>query len=95
MCAHDLSRLGNCWLVTLCLAICRPLRNLWLHIDSKCGHVSMLLLWHSVQVGLGYFCGQNKCFLWFPIYWVGLNFNIWVVWAMVACCGFGNGIFYG
>ena len=49
----DLSKLVICWVVMLCLAIWRPLRNLWLHVDNKCGHVSLSLLLHRVQLGLG------------------------------------------
>lgn len=44
----------------LCLAIVRPFRNLFLHRDSRCGHISLLFLWHSVQFGLVCISRQNR-----------------------------------
>ena len=40
----DCSRLVGWGVVALCLAILRPLRNLLLHRESKCGQVSMSLI---------------------------------------------------
>ena len=37
------------------LAILRPLRNLWLHSDNTCGHVSLSSFRHSMWLGLGNF----------------------------------------
>jgi hypothetical protein len=47
----------------LCLAIRRPFKNGCLHVDSRCGHVSLSFLWHSVQLGFGCVRGQNILFL--------------------------------
>ena len=33
------------------------------HVESRCGHVSMVLLGHSVQFGFGYKLGQKIFFL--------------------------------
>ena len=37
-------------------------------MDSKCGHVSMVLLGHTVQFGFEYKLGQNVCLRWLPIH---------------------------
>lgn len=34
----------------------KTLRNLLLHVDSKCGHVSMSLLWHRLFALSSYIC---------------------------------------
>ena len=46
----------------LCRAILRPFINGVLHIDRRCGHVSMLLLWHIVQLGFWCVRGHNIYF---------------------------------
>ena len=45
---YDFIRLVSWWAMTLCLMILRPLRNLLLHRESKCGQVSAPLIWHNV-----------------------------------------------
>ena len=62
--------------MALCLVIMRPLRNLCLHVNSMCGHVSLSLFGHSVQLGLVNLGGQKRCFIWLPIYRANLNFKI-------------------
>ena len=49
----DFSRLVSWWAAASCLAILRPLRNLLLHRESKCGQVSLSFIWHNVQLELG------------------------------------------
>ena len=44
----NLSRLLSCWVAVLCHTSLRTLRNLWLHMDNRCGQVSLLLFGHSV-----------------------------------------------
>ena len=44
----------------MCLAILRPLRNLLLHRESKCGQVSLSFIWHNVQLGLGCMCVARR-----------------------------------
>ena len=56
----DFSRLVSWWATTLYLAILRPLRNLLLHRESKCGQVSLSFTWHSVKLGLGRMCGHKR-----------------------------------
>ena len=51
------------WSALLCLAIRRPFKNGCSHVDSRCGHVSLSLVRHSVQLGFWYFRGQNMFFL--------------------------------
>ena len=51
------------------------------HVDSKCGHVSMVLLGHSVQLGFEYKLGQTMCLRWLPIYCAYQNFRVCVIWA--------------
>ena len=62
VCTFDFSRLVSWWAAALCLAILRPLRNLLSHRESRCGHVSLSFIWHSVQLGLGCVCGQKRFF---------------------------------
>jgi hypothetical protein len=49
------------------------------HVDSRCGHVSMVLLGHSVQFGFGYKLSHNTCLRWFPMYCVYRNFRVCVI----------------
>ena len=65
----------------LCLAIPSPFRYGCSHVDSRNGHVSRSFLWHNVQLGFWCARGQNMSFLWLPMYWANLNFNIWVIWV--------------
>ena len=52
---------------SLCLVVMSLLRNLFLHRDSRCAHVSLPFLWDSVH--LGYVYGTKRGFsLLFPIY---------------------------
>ena len=44
-------------------AICSPFMCGFEHVESRCGHVSMVLLGHSVQFGFGYKLGQKIFFL--------------------------------
>ena len=57
VCSFDFNKLMSWWVTALCLAILKPLRNLLLHKDSRCGHVSLSFLWHNVLLGLVYDCG--------------------------------------
>ena len=43
------------------------------HIDSRWGHVSLLFLWHNVQLGFGSLRGQKMFFLWLPMYWAYIS----------------------
>jgi hypothetical protein len=46
--------------------------------------VYLLILWLNVHLGLGMvgeLWGQNRMFVWFPMYWANLNLNICVVWG--------------
>lgn len=55
------------------------------------GHVSLLILWLNVQLGLDpvrELWDQNRMFVWFLICWENLNLNICVVWASVVYCAF-------
>ena len=52
MYTFNFSRLVSWWATSLCLAILRPLRNLLLHKESKCGQVYLSFIWHNVQLGL-------------------------------------------
>ena len=73
---RDLSRLVSWWVAALCLAILRPLRKLWLHVDNRFGHVFVPLFGCCVQLRLVNLRGQKRFFLWLPIYWAVLNFKI-------------------
>ena len=53
------------------------------HVESKCGHVSIVLLGHSVQFGFGYKLGLKIFLRWLPIYWAYRNFRVCVIWASV------------
>ena len=68
VCSFDFNKLLSWWVATLCLAILKPLRHLLFHKQSRCGHVSLSLLWHNVQLGLAYVCGPKKFFPWLPMY---------------------------
>ena len=50
VCVHDLSKLVSWWTTTRCLAILNHFRNLFSHMESRCGHVSLLFFWHNVQL---------------------------------------------
>ena len=77
----DCSVLDMRWTALLCLAILSPLSNGCSHVDNMWGHVSCSFLWHSVQLDFWCVRGQNMFFLWFPMYWAYLNFNVWVIWV--------------
>ena len=85
---NDLSGLANWWVAPSCLAILKPLRNLWLHVNTGCGHVSLSLFRHNVQLGLVNLRGWKRVFPWLPIYWAVMNFKILVIWASIVCCDF-------
>jgi hypothetical protein len=53
------------------------------HVESRCGHVSMVLSGHSVQVEFGYKSGQNIFLCWLPMYWAYRNFRVCVTWTFV------------
>jgi hypothetical protein len=67
------------WAALLCHAMRMRFRYGCSHMDSRCGHVSLSLMRHSVQLGFWYLRGQNMFFLWFPMYWVYLDLRIWVI----------------
>ena len=52
MYTFDFSGLVSWWAMALCLVFLRPSRNLLLHRESKCGQVSLSLIWHDVHLGL-------------------------------------------
>ena len=54
------------------------------------GAMSLLLLWHSVQLGLGNFWDQNRYVIWFSIYWEDLYFRVYVIWASTIWHAFEN-----
>ena len=64
-------------------AIVRPFMRGFSHVDRICGHVSLSLLWHGVQLGYWYVRGQNIFFLWFSMYWAYLNHRVWEFWVYV------------
>ena len=76
------------WTALLCLEILRPFRWGCSHNERRCGHVSLSLLWHSVQLGFWCVCGQKIFFLWLPMYCAYLNFKVWVIWASVILSSF-------
>ena len=49
------------------------------HVESMCGHTSMVLLEHSVQFGFGCKVSQNIFLQWLPMYWVYRIFNVCVI----------------
>lgn len=49
------------------------------HVVKRRGHVSMSLLWHSVQLGFWCVRGHHIFFMWLPVYWAYLNFRLWVI----------------
>ena len=72
------------WTALLWCAMCNPCKCWFEHVESKCGHVSMALLGHSVQFGFGYRVGQNTFLLWFPMYWAYWSFRVYVIWGYVV-----------
>ena len=53
------------------------------HVESKCGHVSMVILGHSEQFGFGCRLGQKIFLRWLPIYWAYQTSRVCVIWASV------------
>ena len=47
-------------------AILRPFICGFSHVDRRCGHVSLSLLWHTVKLGFCYVRGQKMFFYGFP-----------------------------
>lgn len=45
----------------------RPLKDWFSHVDRRWGHISLLVLEQSVQLGMGWVRGQKVGFLWFPM----------------------------
>ena len=76
------------WTSLLCLAIRNFFRYGCSHVDSRWGHVSLSLVWHSVQLGFWYLRGQKIFYLWLPIYWAYLNFRVWVTCVFVIFSSF-------
>lgn len=58
----NLRRFMSWRVVALCRALLRHEEFLLLHRDSWCGHVSLLLLWHNVQLRLVCVWGQKIFF---------------------------------
>lgn len=62
------------WLCIISILCIHVIRSLWmtgrLHIAKRCGQVSLCCVCggQSVQNGVGNLVGQNRCFLWFPMY---------------------------
>lgn len=63
----DLSKLVICWVSSVVLAIWRPLRNLWSHVDSKCGQVSLSLLCIECNWDWGIYGDRRGFSFGFPI----------------------------
>ena len=53
----------------LCHAMHWPFMCWHGHVESRCGHVSIVLLGHSVQFGFGCVIYQNMFLGCFPLYW--------------------------
>lgn len=51
------------WIASLCWTMHRPLLYWLVHFESKCSHVSRLLLGHRVQLGFMWVRDQNVFFL--------------------------------
>lgn len=49
------------------------------HVDRRCGHVFLSLLWHNVQLGFGWVIGRNMCFKWFHVYCAHHNVRVWTI----------------
>ena len=47
------------WIVLLWCVVRKPFMWGFEHVESKCGHVSMVLSGHRVKFGLGYKLGQK------------------------------------
>ena len=73
----------NAWVMRctalLCRAILRPFMYGLSHVNRRCGHVSLSLLWHNVQLGFWYVRGQTIVFVWFLMYWAYLTIGVWVI----------------
>jgi hypothetical protein len=78
------------WTPLLWRAMRSPCKCWFEHVESKCGHVSMALLGHSVQFGFGYRVGQKIFLRWFPMYWAYRSFKVYVIWASVVLGVFQN-----
>jgi hypothetical protein len=90
VCIFDWSTCTILWIALLWCVICSPFMCGFEHVDSRCGHVSMVLLGHSVQFGFGYKLSHNTCLRWFPMYCVYRNFRVCVIWAFVVPGFFQN-----
>lgn len=51
------------------------------NVDSKCGHVLIVLFGHRVQFGFECVSGQKIFFGWLPIYWAYQNFSVCLIYA--------------
>ena len=71
-------------------AILNPLMCGFEHVESKYGHVSMVLLGHIVKFGFGYRLGHKIFFRWLPMYWAYRTFKVCVIWAFVVMRSFRN-----
>lgn len=60
----------------------------FVHVDSRCGHVSISLFGHSVQLGFGWVSGPNVFNRCLPMYCAYHNFSICMFCAleMLGAC---------
>jgi hypothetical protein len=68
----------------LCCAILKPFKYGCSHVDSRWGHASPSLRWHSVQMGCLCVRGHNMVFKWLPMYCAYRNLSVWVICAFVT-----------
>ena len=60
------------------------------HVESKCGHVSKVLLRHSVQFRLANVLDHKRFLRWLLIYWAYRSFKVCVIWVYVVLGYFQN-----
>lgn len=76
-----------CWIATLCLAIMRPLRSLWLHSDSSgttclCHCHGIVCSWNNLGPK------QVLPMVSHVLHWAKLEDA--AIWAIMVCCVFHN-----
>lgn len=73
----------------LCCAMHRPFMCWLEHMESRCGHVSIVFLGHSMQFGFGCVVDQNMFLGCFPMYWA-----YWKCRVCVLCVSEMHGAFH-
>ena len=56
----------------------------FVHVDSRCGHVSILCFRLSVHFGFWWVIGQKMSMWWFPMYW-RICFLVFVLFVCLIC----------